>query len=155
MTIVHRIGRLAMGGIAAVWIVAAGAASLQSERPAVRTTAPESWVLYSFPGTGKEITARWRLERIEGETLVIRIETYLDGKLGPIRELKGARPRVPADHRREAIVAGGRPYDSQVFERAGTTIWYSDDVPLLGIVRSQRGERDIMEIVDSSAQRKR
>lgn len=151
MKVVPVIARLAIAGLAACF-VNGGAALGQSGRPDVKEAAAAgSWVLYAFPGTEKQITARWRLERTDGETLVIRIEAYLDGRLGPIRELKAARPLVPADHRRETIVAGGRRYDCQVFAQAGTTLWYSEDVPLLGIVRSQRGERDIMEIVDSSA----
>lgn len=115
----------------------------------------EVWVLYSLPGTLHQLTARWRLLRIEGETLVIRIDVYLDGALRSSRELRGSRLRVPPRSRRETIVSGGRKYDCHVFEQGNMTFWYSEDVPLFGIVRSQRGERDVMEILDSSTPRQR
>jgi hypothetical protein len=112
-----------------------------------------SWVRYQLPGTRSELTMRWQLLGSDGEKLVIKVETFLDGNLRATREIKRARLQVPEQHRRETIVAGGKKYDCKVFELRGTTYWYSEDVPLLGMVRSQRGDRDIMELLDSSTRR--
>lgn len=133
---------------AAVCLLASGAAGQQAGQE-------ESWVRYRLPATRTDLTTRWQLLRSEGEKLVIKVDTYLGDELRSSREIKGARLRVPEQHRRETVAAGGRRYDCQVFEVRGTTFWYSEEVPLLGIVRSQTGDHDIMELVESSVRRRK
>jgi hypothetical protein len=115
----------------------------------------ESWVRYSLPGTRMALTSRWQLVGADGDQLVIKVESYIDGEPRAAREIKRSPLRVPEQYRRETIEAGGRKYDCKVFEIGTTTYWYSEEVPLLGIVRSQNGDHDIMVLVDSSARRQK
>lgn len=107
----------------------------------------EAWVLYALPRT--RITMRWQLLRAEGGELVIKVETYIEGELRAAKEMKRPRLRVPEQYRRETIRAGVKNYDCKVFRVGTTTYWYSDDVPLLGIVRSETADGDILELVEA------
>ena len=117
---------------------------------AAHARADDTWVRYSLPGTRMELTMRWLLAGTDGDQLLIKVETYLDGQLRSTKEIRRAPLKIPADARRETIVAGGKKYECQVFQQNGTTYWHSPDVPLLGIVRSQTGEHEVMEILDAS-----
>jgi hypothetical protein len=111
----------------------------------------EPWVSYALPGS--RITMRWHLLRIEGDELVIKVETSIAGEVRSTREIKRTRLRVPEKYRRESLVAGGKRYDCKVFVSGTTTYWYSEEVPLLGIVRSQSGDGDVFELVEASGRR--
>jgi hypothetical protein len=141
---------------AAVCLMAAAHAHAASGLPVPQVPpADDTWVRYSLPGTSLELTMRWLLAGTDGEQLVIKVETYIDGQLRSTKEIRRAPLKVPAEYRREAIVAGGRKYDCKVFQQGPTTYWYSEDVPLLGIVRSQTGEHEVMELVEASPRRQR
>ena len=116
--------------------------------------AADSWVRYALPGPRMPLTMRWQLLGAEGEQLVLKVDTYLDGELRSTKTLKRDRIRVPEQYRMETIVAGGRKYECKVFQLGSTTYWYSEDVPVLGIVRSQNGDHDIMELLEASAGRR-
>ncbi len=141
---------------AATCLMAAGAGrSTAAEAAQKPAQGEEGWVRYSLPGMQMELTSRWQLLGSDGDQLVFKVETYINGELRATREMKRARLRVPEQYRRETIVAGGKKYDCKVFELGSTTYWYSEEVPLLGIVRSQNGDHEIMELLDSSARRTR
>lgn len=147
-----RVRRLGIGVTAAACLIVACGIARAAGRPA---RGEDGWVRYSVPGTQMPLTLRWQLLRIDGDQLVIRIESYLDGQLRATREVTRARLRVPDQYRRETIVAGGTKYDCKVFQVGSTTYWYSEDVPVVGVVRSRNGEHDIMELLDSSARHPR
>ena len=144
---------LVIGLGAAACLMAAGGRSTAGEAAQKPAQGEESWVRYSLPGTPMELTSRWQLLGSDGDQLVLKVKSYINGELRATREIKRARLRVPEQYRRETIVAGGKKYDCKVFQLGTTTYWYSEEVPLLGIVRSQNGDHDIMELLDSSARR--
>ena len=133
---------MCVGLLGAGSAVHAGSPSGQSDEP---------WVRYALPGT--RITMRWYLLRTEGDDQIFKVETAIAGEVRAVHERRRTRLRVPAQYRRETLVAGGKKYDCKVFVSGTTTYWYSEEVPLMGIVRSKSGDGDVMELVETSPRR--
>ena len=146
--------RLIIGLALAACLLAAGASGGIPISAAPIAPAHGDWVLYNLPGTRDALTVRWELVDADGNKLVIKMETYINGQLRATKEVKRERLPVPEQCRRETIVAGGRKYDCRVFQVGSVTYWYSEDVPVLGIVRTQDGN-DVMDLVDSSVRPQR
>ncbi|MBI4474246.1 MAG: hypothetical protein HY646_16360 [Acidobacteria bacterium] len=150
-----RTRRLVVSFSAVACVVLVGTAFQATVRPAAaQAPKEETWVRYRLPGTRNELTSRWQLLGIAGDQLVIKAETYINGQLQATRTMRRARLRIPEKYSRETIVAAGKKYNCKVFQIAATTFWYAEEVPILGMVRSQNG-RDIIELLDFSVPQKR
>ena len=100
------------------------------------------WALYSASGSMQErhsVVARRR------EVVVVREDSIINNtvnyRVNAPQFLAGAEDR-------QQISAGGRVYDCVVVRRGNRLFYYSNDVPVTGLVAVSRGGNMIKEIID-------
>ncbi len=106
------------------------------------------WALYSASGSMQErhsVVARRR------EVVVVREDSIINGKVissNTVNYRVNAPQFLAGAEDRQQISAGGRVYDCVVVRRGNRLFYYSNDVPVTGLVAVSRGGNMIKEIID-------
>ncbi|HUX06503.1 MAG TPA: hypothetical protein VMX35_04255 [Acidobacteriota bacterium] len=120
----------------------------QEEENTLRDARVGEWALYSASGSMQErhsVVARRR------EVVVVRVDSIINGKVissNTVNYRVNTPQFLAGAEGQQQVRAGGRLYDCVVVRRGNRLFYYSNDVPVTGLVAVSRGGNSIQEIID-------
>jgi hypothetical protein len=132
----------------AVLLALAVPAMAQEEENTLRDARVGEWALYSASGSMQErhsVVARRR------DVVVVRVDSIINGKVissNTVNYRVNAPQFLAGAEGQQQVTAGGKVYDCVVVRRGNRLMYYSNNVPVTGLVAISRGGTMIKEIID-------
>jgi len=107
------------------------------------------WVLYTAPSGS--LQERHSVVARRQEVVVVRIDQIINGKVissNTENYRVDAPPFLAGAEGQQQITVRGQTYDCIVVRRGNRTLYYSNSVPVTGLVAVRRGDNLVKEVVE-------